>query len=1127
MNSPFVTNGFNDDHSSSSDDDYPYDLINSDSDSSDSDYDPSRKRSTSIVFVNGRQIKPKTVVKCDEIRAKNSRNANLNWDEYGSDKTGSKSPRRIRFVEDHQEIKPRHVFSKNEGAKASEERRKTTVNIRSDGRKSSNHGRENSDGNENKVKTRVFTNGPKTITNIKIQSGGKNGFKKSTQGQMITRCVDAAEERNRGMQRADSGILRGSSSSVSQDTSDSFDKEDGGTTGAKVGCNYSEIGSRKERKCEIDCLKSQLDSGFEDAGRSSPGRYSPKENSLKRRPKMTSDYSNVLRQASLRVFGLVGRKIKNEDEARNKKAFDGCVMNNVCPDKDEASNNAKADGKSQFDRTRKMIIARLEEIYKTKSPLSDRVATEEKAVNAKDCAKTEEEEDWPEPPSFDEGLLFADDTEMERGTNTSEGVGRNENKMVVTRDGLSDMTSMKNEPLVAGWRENVDERNVSNLRQNGSENEIGRAEECNDGSKTNCFQEMHPGSKVELKELSEKVANGFNSDLSAIGKRNIEDENVMFRREQGGFLEVDGNHNEKNMRGTNGVKLDDADCTICDMLSSERVAKRNADMERFRKTTLSDCDNVMKKMKHAQEIARKMSGTESPRRASMRKAAQSKADQSVTDVQSPTNRPQSVNIVESSRGSAENTVDLNAGPLDKEKNRRKHEEGKEKDGTVVRFANQPITQGNLGKNRDHRKVEEKYLNGLAAETDIHAAARQHCKDLIDSGGHLIPQFHKKKERPKINRNLSEDFLIVDAMPSSQRKGPGDYDKSRYHLELQYVEPRPQSLPPSSPGVLYDSLYHDEIRYRGEPMYNADPRFNGQPHFQVPHANHYAYDSDPRFGVATSAGRFSMVPTHLRENSPRGNYVERESAPPWQTPMMHHSNRSKSLELSPKGTTFHGPSSTYSQQSPNENENYDPFRAEREKSWFKKAARRLRRSLSFEDNERKRADKPRVPEQAPIKQCNSSGNLKAEYDSYMARETRGRSYSDEGLRKGISQAAKRSGRNSVKSREQAYTNDPNFHPKYGYSAQNGGYMQQSIYEPSSSSPRYTDASANVQQVTNSVVPHNMYFGNNPSVPCGENLEQNGRSTNQASQYHRDMVVAPLEVKKSSQKTAATKLLQARK
>eukprot|EP00112_Aurelia_sp_Birch-Aquarium-sp1_P000729 Seg1070.13 transcript_id=Seg1070.13/GoldUCD/mRNA.D3Y31 product="hypothetical protein" protein_id=Seg1070.13/GoldUCD/D3Y31 len=108
-------------------------------------------------------------------------------------------------------------------------------------------------------------------------------------------------------------------------------------------------------------------------------------------------------------------------------------------------------------------------------------------------------------------------------------------------------------------------------------------------------------------------------------------------------------------------------------------------------------------------------------------------------------------------------------------------------------------------------------------------------------------------------------------------------------------------------------------------------------------------------------------------------------------------------------------------------------------------RRLRRSLSFEDDGKSAVTAQTQERRPTIKASNSSGNIPA--DAFTERDSRGRSYSDdEGRRgnsghrgssvKGIRQmhnyhSAGRYSQRQHPSKVPGHNIDPEFHPKYGF------------------------------------------------------------------------------------------------
>ena len=1119
--------GFYDDNSSSSDDEYLYSPRDFDSDSSDSDYDFPRSPNTRVVFVNGRRIKPK--IKCSAAKKiQNGGESNL---------CGPSPSRRIRFADDGEDrIRPQ-VTTKNNVTSDVKSKATMTVRIRSSENKTSSCLKAIGDKSpiNDKRERRVIENEQRPITKIRIQSIERSSTDKSSNARVIGNG-NVAEREFRKLQRTDSGILQSSSSSVSQDTADSFDKEDGSriescdsvdkensnTTSAETDCR-DKGRIERQREVTIECARSQLDSGFEDPERVSPGGFSSKENSLKRgatRPLGDNfdDYSNVLRQASLRVFGLVGRRVKAFNEAANKAD----VTNSGCGVNKEITCNQIG-----HNEERKIFIGRLEEFYKAKLPLlaDAKVQGSGDAVmqNAQNVKEELEEEEWPEPPTFDEDLIEENEKENKDVSECFDVENDSQKSIFEAR-------KIANENLPQDTEEK--ERNLNGKRQSRSDSvpfDYEQTYRC--GSKMYDFQESGAGNEGNFKGCEEGAGNS--TDMPA----DTQHRNVDVYDQRNDYRDNATDHERHRQRefemGSEYIRrykerTFDDDCTICELLSSEkRALRRSADMESFRKTALNDCDNVMKKMKHAQQIARKISGSESPRRASMRKARE---EGNVSSAQGQTTQFNTTTGIGNRRFEDENddsTKGVKVGRVD----RGLHGDV-ESAWNSIDVRNQCRIDTDPYGSQNGNRTEDVNSGNVTAATDFHAAARQHSGEQFDAKSFFIQQFNREKTRQKVKRNLSEDFLIVNAMPCAHGTETGKYERSRHNANpSQSIMPRYDVAQGRNLESRHD-VQHDELRYNTEA---ANPRFYSAPNFPRDHpvakdqwksaVHHNGENFDNSSGLAY---RWS----HEKVKSPKVNPLE--SAPLHQAPMKQPN--SNFIPLSPKGNARNGPftwalhpqsASSYRQQESNKMTSADPFRAEREKSWFKKAARRLRRSLSFEDNSRKGGDKGHASAHMPIRPCNSSGNIKDDYESFVTRETCGLLYSDEGPRMQVSKAAKRSSTMHAVGREHLHMKDPNFHPKYGFMPKDRGSMEKSNSDMRPTSPAYLDANGNaLNDVSKFVVQHNMYFGNNPSTPNARSLGTNG-----ATPYRvfngTEAVVQPLQVRKSSQKTAKAKSLLSRK
>ena len=1112
LSSPLTHDCFYDDDSSSSDDQYLYGRSDFNSDSSDSEVDLSNNRSARLVFINGQKITPRVNVN----HVKEPQRSIGDTNSLG--KSEPRPTRRIRFAQDGEDtIQPLFMAKKDTGNDI-KSRATMTVTIRSEESKTLHHIKASRiDSSRDKVsydgrgEACGVSNPQKAVARIRIQSRKGKTIEKSRLTQVPTDTVVDEGEVGR-LKRTDSGILPSSSSSVSQDTADSFDKDDGRTVEADNGCDKEAVtatlfrsrvntkrGLKGQREIAVDCARSQLDSGFEDPERASPGGFSSKENSLKRiTPKPSGDsfneYSNVLRQASLRVFGLVGRRVKAFDEAVGKTSVDEIDKNGSVRSKEgNATQNNDTRCKNAF-------VSRLEEIYKAKLPSDTDGSARDSAkpVKQNDENAEEEEEEWPDPPSFDDDVNVEDGIEiMNEPSETQSRIQKSilEEGRVVHQGSVREKVSID----TGGLKE--DEQRVTIVRQN--RHDYGHVDCVESNPRNNRFaiEKARMQHKMDFKALGEGKGNISDISMCLSGtdsyvrdQRNIDLGPVTdFKQQRVSESEMEPVSIEDiRERG----RAED-ECTVCEVLSNEkRVLRRSADMEGFRKTTLSDCDSVMKKMRHAQEISRKISGHESPRRASMRK---SKAGESVSScAEGPVTQVKYVTGERSGKFHGEyigNKVSADGGPANYKKS------GLQAGvADIVDCRNKLSNDADIYKNLNGKRDGYITTNDVTENADVHALSRQHCMEQLDAKGFFLQQFEREKNRQKVKRHLSEDFLIVDAMPCLQHKEPRRYDKARHRVNSsQTILPHYHLIPNVEPRC--DAAFD-------KPRFSSGPLDKNQEHWygSFPVTGRVAHDSSKSYLRDQASG----LPASPIDNT------RPEPLSPTETAQME----AFVCRQSPHSTP-------YFQGNSNGHANSDPFRAKRENSWLKKAARRLRRSLSFEDNSRKSIEKRNVSEQLPIRPCNSSGNLKDEYESYVTREARGCLFSDDGLRKGVSQAAYRPTRSPSKGRQQHYNEDPNFHPKYGFIAKDLVCQQKPYSEPSSVHPTCIDAKRSSPcDASKFVVQHNMYFGNNPSTPNVRMLERNGTNLGRDF-YGGNVVVQPLPVRKSSQKTAKTKLLHVKK
>ena len=1084
--SSIAHDGFYDDNSSSSCEEYLYSRSDFESDSSDSDCDRSMNHSKRIVFVNGRKVKPKRNPSLAKKVVEKGRDLKSDIDcEF-------RPPTRIRFADDSSCSR---AVAKSGNVNDDKSRSKTILRI------SCKEGKtRNSLGPDKIIKTSdnmasvadkkesfVATDEQNPVAVIKIQSIHRSNAEKS-RSQIVT--SDHVDDEEFGkLKRADSGFLQESSSSVSQDTVDSCDKDDssrieaGGKFEKEDGKMFWPVigpkdGSRIERKSEmkIDFLKSQPDSGFEDPERVSPEGISSKESTLKRGTvkqsgSSSNDYSMMLRQASLRVFGLVGRRVKSYNEPGSRANVNAFIQGDYGLPTMEKQDSAEV----KFLRPpEESHVTSVNEIDKEKNV----------GVLEQNHESVDEEEEWPEPPTFDDVSSEAEWQFMEGKVSSQEANVSHLLSNANMSHNIEEVRAKEN----SSYAQNLD------FRQNNQYVSTG-----------NKWQEVDSGDKGDFIECEEGEV--FEPETPAISYH--EEVFVPIQRCNNPYVIM--NHEQQRFRrsGTEIIHEDhlggryerrfDDDCTICEWLESEkRASRRSADMEHFRKTTLNDCESVMKKMRHAQQIARKISGDESPRRASMRKSRGDGSASSAEDAVNQQNRKQEKNRFAEYGGRIPTNV--NSRPVD-------HVDDLQGNTTVKKI---PVIESHLGK-----REKEQTASVAAAQAGSNVAAMPTYEGQFDAKEFFIQQFNREKNHRKVKRNLSEDFLIVNAMPYSP---PRVYQTPRYHVEpVHGIVPRNHSVPSLDRGRQNDvpivrprpstqAIYNHSHYVRSEPQSHSSLRNRAadQPH-STTLSNGNSFDNS------------YQAPDQWLEEKIRNA----PSRPP--------ATKSGSLSppLSPRGSDQKAPSvpspqyTYYSQQDFGKKSFTDPFRAEREKSWFKKAARRLRRSLSFEDSNSRGTEKQEIfAEHQPLRPCNSSGNLKAEYTSYSKIESRDRFYSDGGSR----QSGKRSV--GLPTRGKEYKNDPNFHPKYGFMPKQEDRVQRPNGEVSSKASSYNDANGSSPHVldnSNFIVQHNMYFGNNPPSQNSRILGHSGGGLFNG----REVMVQPKQVRKSSQKTAKTKSFHSKK
>eukprot|EP00112_Aurelia_sp_Birch-Aquarium-sp1_P013115 Seg2772.1 transcript_id=Seg2772.1/GoldUCD/mRNA.D3Y31 product="hypothetical protein" protein_id=Seg2772.1/GoldUCD/D3Y31 len=639
---------------------------------------------------------------------------------------------------------------------------------------------------------------------------------------------------------------------------------------------------------------------------------------------------------------------------------------------------------------------------------------------------------------------------------------------------------------------------------------------------------------------------------------------------------------------------DDESCILCEIMSNEeRLTRRSVDMDSFRKSALNDCDKVLKKMKHAQKIVRKLSGGESPRKLLNneimrslpdRNKSQQMINSSIQHVpdhldKEPNTVPTEQRSEDSDPGKSKTVARetifcltgprtipaLNASTLNAElRNFNKILiEGKH-DWNVSAIEVQPSHENEtkaahssskvdnaINKPFTHEEDEPVTLpqdGTLHARHDIHApqdeirinsndkdmtsrdfiapyeAARRHCVELIDSGGYLIPQPSMKKQS-KARKRLTEDFEIVESMPCSQ-----------------VIEPRYHSFHSESSDVLKAESDNSQMQnYQAEENFQQSPFMTDQNHTDGPVLQQAAYLQSR----CTASVDCHQTPQSESSQSQRSQ-ATRSQENELQSPQSNSSRSQATRSYSPQSQ----PSPLPENKQETTTTTTDSKRAEREASWLKKAMRRLRRSLSFEDD-RKSAVTAQTQERRPtIKASNSSGNIPA--DAFTERDSRGRSYSDdEGRRgnsghrgssvKGIRQmhnyhSAGRYSQRQHPSKVPGHKIDPEFHPKYGFAP---GISQKTRAQKNSKAQAQSPDGKNsynfkqIQQTNNESghcslnysrkqrASNNMYFGSNPQVQSILRFDEKETLSPQKGYERNNPFMAPLEIKMASQKKAAKK------
>ena len=559
-------------------------------------------------------------------------------------------------------------------------------------------------------------------------------------------------------------------------------------------------------------------------------------------------------------------------------------------------------------------------------------------------------------------------------------------------------------------------------------------------------------------------------------------------------------------------KFDDDSCILCDILSNEkRLARRSADMESFRQSTLYDCDKVLKKMEKAQTIVRKLSGNGGSLKAAARKSFTEKDYVNTvlnSDGPSDDNNNAKWYVAGqqtiSTLGSREN-VNTNGetgcgGDSPREALERKTTTPiRDKKGIelsqprvrseasgaphIAKAASQRKEHASetghlydeVALKRDETKSSKQRAQGVKFEEDVHAAARRHCKGIIDAGGYLIPQPKKTKDQPKAKRNLSEDFLIVETMPS-----------------LQTIEPWGKKAAPQPNEQEAQGFNHGS--FQSNSLQRNSNSFIHHKDINPKSLVNSASPNDVNFG--RQSVRFQSPSSHVPRYHSRG--AEANSAPP------------------------------------------DTSRAEREKSWLKKAARRLRRSLSFEEKNYQNDSRAYPLQKTAYQQRRSSGNLVADFES-SKQESRERFYEEEASRKYFGfQSLRRSKKDSsLTEGGLPYRNDPHFHPKYGYASGEVGNRTASL-STTGEDDVFIQNGANLKGVDRNGLDIN---GAAMSSGFGAITQVQGKSSNGghvnsnmshpigrqngAIPHDDERFIAPLEVRSPTKRTASTKRIQQRR
>ena len=690
---------------------------------------------------------------------------------------------------------------------------------------------------------------------------------------------------------------------------------------------------------------------------------------------------------------------------------------------------------------------------------------------------------------------------------------------------------------------------------------------------------------------------------------NGEDVNVL--RESLGPDQIGASH----ILETDGVKYDeyyddDESCILCEIMSNEeRLARRSVDMDSFRKSTLNDCDKVLKKMEHGKKIVRKLSGGESPRKilnnAIMRdvidrRKPQEKINSSTQrvpqqlDREEPNTIPTEQRSEDSDHGISKTvpreTIFCLTGPrtvpalnvpavnvpvlkssaplsteaenFNKALNEGKHVWNEKETKAAYSLSKVDIEKQKPFTNEENGQARSPYNQESHAKHDLqtpqdgifinrndndeppsrhiiapYEAARRHCTEVIDAGGYLIPQPSMKKQ-PKTRKRLTEDFKIVESMPCSQVVAP------QYHV-LHSESSHEQTS---------DSHKLQVQNYQAEEHFRQSPSMPDQYYTNDIVLKHAAYSTSGN--TAFVDGHQTPQPVSLQSRQSQSTHLQsKQSSRPQDTrsqaselqSLQSNSSRSQAMRsYSPQSQPSPVPANRYEMTATT-----DQKRTEREASWLKKAVRRLRRSLSFEDDRKPVVAAHKQDRRCTIKASSSSGNIPVDH-AFKYRDSRGRSHSDdEGHRSNSGQRGNSiknirqmhnyhsSGRNSNQQRPptvQGHYTDPQFHPKYGFAptisqrksrAQtrsrngDGAYNRKQMKQINGEADHYPLNHNRKQTASN-----NIYFGSNPLVQSNLRFDAKER-INQHHGYERNNpFISPLEIKMTSQRKAATKHLQSK-